>query len=212
MNLNAGKAYRARLGFAGLLGTVVLVVGGKAMATQGDQPAALALPSTSETGQPSTGSASSGEDETSSGDEASGNDDGAVTAAPTPSAATGSTGTSGAGSTGGSGSTASGASGSAASSGTSGTRTVTGDAVDTRYGAVQVQLVISGNKITDVVTLQVPDRERRDIEINSQAVPILRQEVLTVQSAKIDAVSGASYTSSGYAWSVQSAIDKAGLG
>jgi uncharacterized protein with FMN-binding domain len=84
--------------------------------------------------------------------------------------------------------------------------------VDTRYGAVQVQLVISGNKIIDVITLQVPDRERRDIEINDQAVPILRQEVLTVQSAKIDVVSGASYTSSGYAWSVQSALDKAGLG
>ncbi|WP_232303621.1 FMN-binding protein [Pseudofrankia sp. DC12] len=95
--------------------------------------------------------------------------------------------------------------------GTTGTRTVVGDVEDTRYGAVQVELVLSGRTITDVIALQVPNRERRDIEINDQAVPILRQEVLAAQSAKIDAVSGASFTSSGYAWSVQSAIDKAGL-
>jgi uncharacterized protein with FMN-binding domain len=93
----------------------------------------------------------------------------------------------------------------------SGTRTVVGDVEDTRYGTVQVKLVLNGRTITDVVVLQVPNRERRDVEINDQAVPILRQEVLAAQSAKIDAVSGASFTSSGYAWSVQSAIDKAGL-
>ncbi|TFE31230.1 FMN-binding protein [Frankia sp. B2] len=96
------------------------------------------------------------------------------------------------------------------SAGTVTTRTVTGDAIDTRYGPVQVQLVLVGKKITDVVVLQMPDRERRDIEINERAVPILRQEVLDAQNARIDTVSGASYTSNGYAWSVQSALDKAG--
>ncbi|MCL9759964.1 FMN-binding protein [Frankia sp. AiPa1] len=91
------------------------------------------------------------------------------------------------------------------------TRTITGDAIDTRFGAVQVKVVLTGKKIVDVVTVQVPDRERRDVEINDQAVPILKQEVLTAQNAKIDSVSGASYTSYGYAWSVQSALDKAGV-
>jgi uncharacterized protein with FMN-binding domain len=88
---------------------------------------------------------------------------------------------------------------------------VTGDAIDTRFGAVQVKVVLTGKKIVDVVTVQVPDRERRDREINSWAVPALRQEVLTAQNARIDSVSGASYTSYGYAWSVQSALDKAGV-
>ncbi|KLL11401.1 FMN-binding protein [Protofrankia sp. BMG5.30] len=87
---------------------------------------------------------------------------------------------------------------------------MTGDAVSTRYGSVQVQVVLSGKTITDVVALRLPDRERRDIEINNWAVPILRQEVLDAQSARIDTVSGASYTSYGYAQSVQSALDRAG--
>jgi len=63
-----------------------------------------------------------------------------------------------------------------------------------------------------VVAVVLPNRLWRDIQINNSAVPVLRQRVLDIQSAKIDVVSGASYTSSGYAWSVQSAIDKAGLG
>ncbi len=82
--------------------------------------------------------------------------------------------------------------------------------MSTRYGSVQVQVVLSGKTITDVVALRLPDRERRDIEINNWAVPILRQEVLDAQSTRIDTVSGASYTSYGYAQSVQSALDRAG--
>jgi uncharacterized protein with FMN-binding domain len=86
--------------------------------------------------------------------------------------------------------------------------TVTGSAVDTRYGAVQVEVTFSGNTITAVKTLQSPDRDGRDIEINDQALPILQQEVLASQSANIDTVSGATYTSEGYIQSVQSAIDQ----
>jgi uncharacterized protein with FMN-binding domain len=88
-------------------------------------------------------------------------------------------------------------------------KVVQGDAVDTRYGPVQVQVTLSGSTITDVAILQVPDRERRDIEINDYAVPILRQEALQAQTAKIDMVSGATYTSVGYLQSLQSALDKA---
>jgi uncharacterized protein with FMN-binding domain len=89
-------------------------------------------------------------------------------------------------------------------------RTVQGDAVDTRYGPVQVAVVLAGTKITAINILQVPDQERRDIEINNFAVPVLNQEALAAQSTKIDMVSGATYTSQGYLQSLQSALDKAG--
>lgn len=96
---------------------------------------------------------------------------------------------------------------SSSSSGSS-TTTITGAAAQTRYGAVQVEVTFSGSTITAVKTLQSPDREGRDIEINDQALPILQQEVLASQSANIDTVSGATYTSEGYIQSVQSAIDQ----
>jgi uncharacterized protein with FMN-binding domain len=89
-------------------------------------------------------------------------------------------------------------------------RTVQGDAVDTRYGPVQVSVVLAGTKITAINILQVPDQERRDVEINNFAVPVLNQEALAAQSSKIDMVSGATYTSQGYLQSLQSALDKAG--
>jgi uncharacterized protein with FMN-binding domain len=88
------------------------------------------------------------------------------------------------------------------------TKTVTGSAIDTQYGAVQVKLTFTGNTITAVDTVQAPDGNGRDQEINQQALPILQQEVLSSQSANIDTVSGATYTSEGYIQSVQSAIDK----
>ena len=92
---------------------------------------------------------------------------------------------------------------------TSAKQVIQGTAVDTRYGPVQVQVTLAGSKITDVAILQVPQREQRDVEINSYAVPILQQETLQAQSAKIDMVSGATYTSVGYLQSLQSALDKA---
>lgn len=107
----------------------------------------------------------------------------------------------------GSGSAASGSAGSARTGGS----TVAGDAVDTRFGPVQVQITVAGGKITASDVLQVPMRDRRDQMINSHAVPILNQEAVSAQSAKIDTVSGATYTSDGYAQSLQSAIDKAHL-
>ncbi|MFF4778173.1 FMN-binding protein [Microtetraspora fusca] len=94
---------------------------------------------------------------------------------------------------------------------TSGDRTVTGDVADTRWGPVQVQLVVSGGKVTGVKVLQAPDGNRRDIAINDRALPVLNEAALSAQSAKIDAVSGATYTSEGYISSLQSALDKAGL-
>ncbi|MBO3753118.1 FMN-binding protein [Streptosporangiaceae bacterium NEAU-GS5] len=94
---------------------------------------------------------------------------------------------------------------------TSAATTVAGDTADTRWGPVQVKITVSDGKITDVRVPISPDGNRRDIEIARQALPILVQETLDAQSAHIDAVSGATYTSEGYVTSLQSAIDKAGL-
>lgn len=87
-------------------------------------------------------------------------------------------------------------------------RTIDGDTVQTRYGAIQVQVTLSGSTITKVTELQAPNEDGRSVEINQQAGPMLEQEVLASQSAKIDTISGATYTSEGYIQSVQSAIDK----
>jgi uncharacterized protein with FMN-binding domain len=89
------------------------------------------------------------------------------------------------------------------------TRTVTGSSIRTRYGDVQVQVKFAGTQITDVVPVRLPDSNDVDQEIDQQVVPILIQETLTAQSANIQAVSGATYTSDGYIQSLQSALDKA---
>ncbi|HWE89410.1 MAG TPA: FMN-binding protein [Pseudonocardiaceae bacterium] len=91
-----------------------------------------------------------------------------------------------------------------------GARTIDGDVVDTPYGPVQVAVVFGNGRITDVRALQTPSDAGRSIRLADLATPILRQEVLTAQSAQIDTVSGATYTSDGYAQSVQYALDHAG--
>ena len=90
--------------------------------------------------------------------------------------------------------------------------TFAGSTTDTRYGPVQVQISVTGGKITAATALQVPQESSRDVRINSQAVPILNQETVQAQSAQIDTVSGATYTSDGYIKSLQSAIDAAHVG
>ena len=92
-----------------------------------------------------------------------------------------------------------------------GTKTVTGDTVQTQWGPVQVKITVKNGKITDVTAVQSPSDNPRDQEINSYALPELRREVLAAQSASIDTVSGATYTSDGYRQSLQSALDSAGL-
>ena len=90
------------------------------------------------------------------------------------------------------------------------TRTVDGDPFDNQYGTVQVRVTLRGHQILDVTALQMPTDRQRSAEISQQAEPILQQEVLHAQSAQIDIVGGASYTSQSYAQSLQSALDKAG--
>ncbi|MEU5535184.1 FMN-binding protein [Streptomyces sp. NPDC020362] len=92
-----------------------------------------------------------------------------------------------------------------------GTRTVTGDTVQTRWGPVRVRVTLKSGRLTDVTAVSYPQDNPRDQEINSYALPQLRREALAAQSAQIDTVSGASYTSDGYRRSLQSALDSAGL-
>jgi uncharacterized protein with FMN-binding domain len=84
---------------------------------------------------------------------------------------------------------------------------LTGQVANTVYGPVQVQLIVRNSKIIKVVVLQQPTNTIHDIQIGQFAFPELISETLNAQSAKIDAVSGASYTSQGYIQSLQSALD-----
>ena len=145
-------------------------------------PAAVGTPSASAGG----GSGTSGGTGTSSG------------ASPTPSSAGGSAG----------GGSTSGITGGGS---TTSTKTVTGAAADTIYGPVQVQITVKNGKLTAADATVYPTETPRDAQINAFAIPQLEQETVAAGNAKIDAVSGATYTSDGYIASLQSALDKAGI-
>jgi uncharacterized protein with FMN-binding domain len=103
-------------------------------------------------------------------------------------------------------------------SGTSGTvgttsstaQTVTGSLVSTRYGDVEVQITLANGKITAVDALALPTGGRSG-QISSSAASVLASEALAAQSAQIDTVSGATYTSEAYTQSLQAALDQAGI-
>jgi uncharacterized protein with FMN-binding domain len=98
-----------------------------------------------------------------------------------------------------------------ASSPAASARTVAGPSIETRYGIVQVQVTVSGGNIENVKFLQLTAYDGRSAEINAAAAPTLLHETLDAQSAQIDAVSGATFTSDGYVQSLQSALDQAGI-
>ncbi len=87
--------------------------------------------------------------------------------------------------------------------------TFTGVVTDAFYGPYQVQAVISGGKIVDIIFLQYPNDRRTSIEINTQAMPYLRQEAIQSQSANVDIVTGATQSSLAFRQSLQSALSKA---
>ena len=91
---------------------------------------------------------------------------------------------------------------------TAGETTITGKIGNTVYGPVQIQLVVKSGKIVKVAILEQPTNTIHDIQIGEFAFPKLISETLATQNAKIDAVSGASYTSAGYIASLQSALDR----
>ena len=126
-------------------------------------------------------------------------------------------GSGGSGSTG-SGSTGSGpcgpprvcGAGSSPPSGSSTTVTYTGPVVENPYGPVQVAVAEQGGKIVDVKALQMPTEHALSQEISEHVVPMLRSEVLQAQSAEINLISGATYTSESYASSLQAALRQVG--
>jgi uncharacterized protein with FMN-binding domain len=88
-------------------------------------------------------------------------------------------------------------------------RTGTGQIVTTPFSVIQVRVTFTGKQLTQVETVELSGTGARTQAINSHAEPILRQEALKAGSAKIDVVSGATYTSESYRDSLQSAIDAA---
>ena len=88
-----------------------------------------------------------------------------------------------------------------------GERAVTGNVADTNYGPVQIQVVLKAGKIVKVYVLEQPTSTQEDVQIGQYAFPKLIAETLKAQTARIDTVSGASYTSGGYIQSLQSALD-----
>jgi len=109
-------------------------------------------------------------------------------------------------------STSSGSSSSSGSTSTA-TTTYTGDAVDVgrSYGTVQVEISVSGGRLVDVTALAVPENDPRSSSISQQVMPTLISQAVSAQSASIAGVSGATYTSNGFAESLRSALVKAGL-
>lgn len=87
--------------------------------------------------------------------------------------------------------------------------TYTGTSVDVYYGYVQVAAVINGGKITDIKFLNYPKDRSTSLEIANYSLPILKTEAISVQSANVDIVSGATETSKGFKESLASALAQA---
>lgn len=87
--------------------------------------------------------------------------------------------------------------------------TYTGSVADAFYGNIQVQATIQNGKITDVQFLQYPNDRGTSIEINTQAMPYLKQEAIAAQSANVDIVSGATQSSLAFQQSLGSALSQA---
>lgn len=94
---------------------------------------------------------------------------------------------------------------------TTGSRQIDGPVVSNQYGDVQVRITVAGGRLVDVKALQLPQDRARSARISEFSGPELRSEALTAQSANIDIVSGATYTSDSYAQSLQAALDQAGI-
>ena len=97
----------------------------------------------------------------------------------------------------------------AGSGGMTATRTVTGAVETTMYGPMQVKVTLEGQKITNVAVVQETNDGQESQSIDAFSIPKLTAETLAAQSARIDTVSGATQTSTGYIGSLQSALDQA---
>jgi uncharacterized protein with FMN-binding domain len=98
-----------------------------------------------------------------------------------------------------------------AGNGGSASGTYTGSTVQMPFGPVQVQVTLQGGKITGVQALQAPSGDPHSREVSQYAIPRLIQSTLRAQSAQINAVSGATYTSWAFQQSLQTALSQAGM-
>ena len=160
-----------------------------------------AVPPTSDAAAASTGTTAAGSSESSSSDKESDSSDSEPDASSSTSESDSSSSDTGSGTSSDAGTTQS-------SSGLA-DGTYLGQAASTRFGPVQVQITVSGGAITAADAIDYPTSNPRDRQINQIAVPRLVSETLSAQSAQIDMISGATYTSEGYRQSLQSAIDQA---
>jgi uncharacterized protein with FMN-binding domain len=90
-------------------------------------------------------------------------------------------------------------------------KTVVGSLATDQYGQLQVKLTVANNRITKVGFASFIANDGHSMQIDQYAAPVLIRETIAAQSARIQGVSGATYTSNAYEQSLQSAIDKAGL-
>jgi uncharacterized protein with FMN-binding domain len=98
------------------------------------------------------------------------------------------------------------------STGPSAARTAVGAAVNYSYGVLSVSATVSGTKLTNVTIASIDDGGNfRSQSIDQQSIPLLEQQALQAQSANLQGVSGASYTSAGFEQSLQSALTKLGF-
>jgi uncharacterized protein with FMN-binding domain len=99
------------------------------------------------------------------------------------------------------------------SSGSSAPRTFAGSTVDVGhgYGSIAVEVAVTAGRIVDITALEVPQNDHRSAMISQMAFPRLKQQAIRAHSAEISGVSGASYTSAGFAESLRSALTLAGM-
>lgn len=90
-------------------------------------------------------------------------------------------------------------------------RSVTSAVESNQYGNVQLKVALKAGRISAVQAVQLPQSDGKSVQINAYAEPVLQQSALRVQSAHVDAVSGATYTTDSYRLALQSALDKAGF-
>jgi len=106
---------------------------------------------------------------------------------------------------------ATGAGGNSSTDTQSGSQAVTGSAIQTRWGPVQIAATIDNGQLTSVQLLQLPSGDPHSASISQYSGPMLVEQALAAQSANVDGVSGATYTSDGFRRSLQSALTEAGL-
>jgi uncharacterized protein with FMN-binding domain len=91
-----------------------------------------------------------------------------------------------------------------------GAKQVDGPVVPTQFGDIQVRVILDNGRITDIQPLQMPFDRQHSQEITQAVTPMLHDEVLRAQSAQIDLISGATYTSDAYQQSLQAALAQIG--